>query len=394
MPMETIRNLVAMMIVLIFATSCHHFGNRMVVNNGKDRLEINYYGDIKFTEDETAIQSISKNGYLDYKKNDRGLRLTHNEKGEMKCVMFMDGHKVNPASPEGKKLITEAIQDMISVGFDAQGRINRLVKKGGLRAVLNEVDHIDGDFVKSIYLEYLILSDSIHRDEVNEIAKKINAQLGSDFEKSKLLQKFTARQMKDSLISQTYFEAVKSIGSDFEKANTLKYRIRQPLTKEQFDEVLIASNTIVSDFEKANLLKELIDLRIYEGGSLNNLLSSDDHIGSDFEKANLLKKLVDQEIFEGESFSNLLNSVDHIGSDFEKTNVLKKLVGKDIKTEEQWVGLINGTAQVSSEFERCNVLIQIANKMPQSEELKTNYLKVAKTINSEYDQERVLKAVD
>lgn len=358
--MKTIRNLSIILIVLILATSCHHYGNRMVVNNGIDKLEINYFGEIKFTDDETAIQSISKNGYLDYKKNDKGLRLTHDEQGKMKCVMFMDGHKVNPASPEGKKFMAEAIQEMISVGFDAQGRINRLVKKGGLRAVLNEVDHIDGDFVKSLYLEYLISSDSIHQNEVFEITKKISAQLGSDFEKGKLLRKFSATQMKDSMISQAYFEAVKSIGSDFEKANALKNRIRQPLTNEQFDAALIASNTIGSDFEKANLLKELID----------------------------------QGIYEGESFSNLLSSVDHIGSDFEKANVLKKLVGKDIKTEEQWIGLINGTAQVSSEFERCNVLIQIADKMPKSEELKTNYLKVAKTINSEYEQERVVKAVD
>jgi len=358
--MKTIRNLAAVLLVLIFATSCHHYGNRIVVNNGKDKLEISYYGEIKFTDDETAIQSISKNGYLDYKKNDAGLRMTHNEKGEIKCVMFMDGHKVNPASPEGKKLIAAAIKDMISVGFDAQGRIDRLVKKGGLRAVLNEVDRIEGDFVKSIYLKYLISSDSIHLNEVFEITKKITAQLGSDFEKAKLLQKFSATQMKDSMISEAYFEAVRSIGSDFEKTNTLKNRIRQPLNNEQFDAALNVSNTIGSDFEKANLLKELIA----------------------------------QGIYEGESFRNLLSAVDHIGSDFEKANVLKQLIGKDIKTEEQWIGLINGTAQVSSDFERGNVLLQIADKMPKSEELKTYYLNVAKTIHSEFDQERVAKAVN
>jgi hypothetical protein len=358
--MKTLRNLSAILVLLILTTSCHHFGNRMVVNSGKDKLEINYSGEIKFTDDETAIQSISQNGYLNYQKNDKELRMRHDEKGGLKCVMFIGNRKLNPEDPEGKKLMAEAIQSMISVGFDSQGRINRLVKKGGLRAVLNEMDHISGDFVKSMYLEYLISSDSIHQNEVLEIAKKVGTQLGSDFEKGKVLNKFSANQLKDSMISQAYFEAVKSIGSDFEKVNALKNRIRQPLTNEQFDTALIASNTIGSDFEKANLLKELID----------------------------------RGIFEGETFNNLLSSIDHIGSDFEKANLLKKLIGKEIRTEEQWIGLINGTAQVASEFERGNVLIQIADKMPKSEELKTNYMKAAKTINSEFDQERVLKAVD
>lgn len=358
--MKTIKNLFAILIVLFLASACHHFGNRIVVNNGKDRVDISYSGEIKFTDDETAIQSISQNGYLNYQKNDKELRVRRNEKGEMKCVMFIDDRKLNPDDPEGKKFMAEAIQEMISVGFDAQGRIARLVKKGGLGAVLTEVDHLDNDFIKSMYLEYLISSDSIHSNEVYEIARKIEKQIGSDFEKGKLLKKFSDRQMKDSLISQAYFEAVKSIGSDFEKTNALKSRISQSLTQEQFNAVITASNTIGSDFEKANLLKELID----------------------------------HTIFEGESFKNLLSSVSHLGSDFEKANVLKKLAEKDLKTDEQWIGLISEARQVSSEFERSNVLIQIAQRIPKNEEVKASYMNAAKTINAEQEFGRVMKALN
>jgi len=357
--MKTIRSLLPILILFILAAACHHSGSSFIINDGKNKLEIQSSGEIKFNEDETAIQSISHNGYLKYRNNDKRMVVRYINNGEMKYDLSDDGRKLNPETAEGKKLIADAIQEMISTGIDAQGRIKRLIGKGGLQAVLKEVDRLKNDFTKSMYLEYLITSDSIRKDEMAAITKKIETQVGSDFEKSKLLQKFSAIQLKDSLTSLVYFDAVKSIGSDFEKANALKNRIRQPLTKEQFDAALSVTNTVGSDFEKANLLKELID----------------------------------QGIFEGESFGNLLSSIDHIGSDFEKANVLKKLAGKDIKTEEQWIGLINGAAKVSSEFERSNVLIQIAGRMPKSEEVKANYLKAAKTINSEHELGRVIKAV-
>ena len=392
--MEKIKNIFIVLIILVLTSSCHHSGNTIIVNNGKDKLEINYTGEVKFTDDEGAIKSMTKNSYLKYWKNDRKLRVKCNVNGELSYEMFDNGRKLNPEDAEGKKFLAEAIQGMISVGFDAQGRMKRIVEKGGLRALLSEVDRLDNDFIKSMYLENLIASDSIHPNQITDIAKKISTQIGSDFEKSKLLQKFSPTQLKDSLTSKAYFEAVGSVGSDFEKANTLKHIIKQPLSKEQFNSVLSASNTVGSDFEKANILKELLHQEIVAGENLSPFLNSADHVGSDFEKANILKELIDNKQFEGENFTNLIGSINRVGSDFEKTNLLKKLANKELQTEEQWIGLINETAKIDSEFERGNVLVQIAGKMPKSEEAKTSYMNVAKTINSEVDYGKVVKALD
>ena len=426
--MKTIRNIFTILIILVLTGSCHHNGNTIIVNNGKDKLEINYTGEIKFTDDEAAIKNMSKNSYLKYWKNDMKLRVKCNVNKELTYEMFDNGRKLNPEDAEGKKFLAEAIQGMISVGFDAPGRMKRIVEKGGLRALLNEVDRLDNDFIKSMYLEYLITSDSIHPDQITDIAKKIRKQIGSNFEKGKLLQKFSPTQLKDSLTSKAYFEAVVSVGSDFEKANALKHIIKQPLSKEQFNSALSASNSVGSDFEKSNILKELLHQEIVDGENLSPFLNSADHVGSDFEKANILKELLHQEIvagenlspflnsvdhvgsdfekanilkelidkkqFEGENFTNLLSSINRVGSDFEKTNLLKKLANKEFQTDGQWIGLINETAKIDSEFERGNVLVKIAGKMPKSEQVKTSYMNVAKTINSEVDYGKVVKAVN
>ena len=393
--MKTRGYLFSVVILLIIAAAaCHHNVNSIIVNNGKERLEINYSGQIKFTEDETSIQSMTNGSQLKYWKNDKKLIVKCDAGGAISYEMRDDGRKLNPEDAEGRKFLTEAIQGMISVGFDAKGRMKRIAEKGGLRAVLMEVGRLNNDYMKSMYLEWLITCDSIHSDMVTEIAKKIGNELDTDYEKGKLLGKFPAAFLSDSLVSRAYFDAVKSIGSDFEKANSIKRLIKQSLTKEQFDMALSASDALGSDFEKANVLKELMHQEIVEKDNLVRFLRSVDQLGSDFEKANLLKAVINQKRLEGESFNNLLRSVNRLGSDFEKANMLKQLAGKEISAEEQWIKLINETALVSSDFERCNILVQIAGKMPRSEPVKTSYLKALKTIGSEFEYGRAAKALN
>jgi hypothetical protein len=392
--MKTIRNLIVLLAILIVAASCHRFGNRMVIENGKDRLEIESSGEIRFTDDESAIQSISKYGYIRYRKNDQKLFAGYTNKGDLKYELFDNGKKINPESPEGKKFIADAIKEMIATGMDAEGRFIRVIAKGGVRAVLTEVDRLDNDFIKSMYLEFLIASDSLKPAQLVEITNKIDKKLGSDFEKGKLLKKYTANHLKDSLTSTAYFEAVKNVGSDFEKANALKYIIKQQLGKAQYGSVINASNSVGSDFEKANILKELIRAGKVDSSLANPFLEATNRIGSDFEKANIIKEMIDYGLYANESFGNLLGSIGRVGSDFERANILKKLAARDIKADAHWIGLIEKTAELSSEFEKCNVLLQIASHMPKSEEVKASYMKAAKTINAEHEYGRAVKALN
>ena len=392
--MKTIRNLTLLLVILVIAASCHRFGSRIIVNNGNGRLEIESTGEIRFTDDESSIQSISKNGYVRYRKNDQKLFAGYTNKGDLKYELFDNGKKINPESVEGKKFIADAIQEMIATGIDAQGRFKRLIEKGGQQAVLTEVDRLDNDFLKSMYLENLIASDSLKPAQIFEITNKIDKKLGSDFEKGKLLKKYTAAHLKDSLTSTAYFEAVKNVGSDFEKANALKYILKQPLDKMQYGSVISVSNTVGSDFEKANILKELIHEGKVDTSLVNPFLEASNRIGSDFEKANILKEIIDYGLYANGSFANLLGSVGTVGSDFERANILKKLAARDIKVQEQWIGLIEKTAELSSEFEKCNVLLQIASHMPKSEEVKATYMKAAKTINAENEFGRAVKALN
>lgn len=256
--MRTIKLIAVVVILLVISASCHHSGSRITVNNGVDRLEISYNGEIKFTEDETAIKSISPHGHLKYRKNDKKLEVQRGANGTFKLEMSDDGRKLNPEDKEGKQFLAEAIKEMISVGFDAKERMRRIFKNGGSPAILDEVAKVNSDFTKSMYLEFLLSQNNIQQGEITEIADIIASQVNSDFEKGKLLNKFSADLLKDSLTSNAYFTAVRSIGSDFEKANALKNILKKGFkSDEQWIAVINQTAQLGSEFDRSNILIQI-----------------------------------------------------------------------------------------------------------------------------------------
>ncbi|MBS1915257.1 MAG: hypothetical protein JST87_03210 [Bacteroidetes bacterium] len=413
--------------LLFFATSCHR-GNSIIISNNDDNLYINYQGEIQFTDDETAIKSITPNGFLKYTRNNKKLVAENSEHGEIKYDLDYNGKKLNPNDADGKQFMADVIKDMIQIGFDARGRMERLYKKGGTEAVLNEVQNMKADYVKGLYLEYLLATDSLSQYEIKEIAKKIGSQIGSDYDKGRLLVKFPYNYLVDSLTTHAWFEAVKTIGSDYEKANALTYIARQPITPEQFNQTVDVANTIGSDYDKANILKELIfkrnftednfdktlDAVSYIGGDyekanllkaliekekpsgdhFNKLIDVTQHLGSDYDKANLIREMIETGLPAGASFDKLLSAVIHTGSEFDKANMLRDITTKNIATNEQWISIINATGEISSDADKSNFLVSIAPSIPKNDSVKTAFMRVARTINNESDLGRTIKAME
>lgn len=379
--------------LIIAAASCKR-GNSITITNGHEYLKINYSGDIRFNDDETSIQSITPDGYLEFKKNHIKLLAESNFHGEVSYEIYDDGKKLDPLSNNGKRFIAEAIKEMIANGLDAKGRLERLYKNGGSQAVFDEVSNIKSDYVKSMYIEYLLSRNVLSELELVETTKKICSEIGADFEKTRLLKRFSAIYLEDSLTSNAWMESVACIGADFEKANLLKSILQHPLNDEQFDQVIYSTRLLKADFEKANLLKQLIHNRTFDLESFDKILEEINSIGFNFDRANLLKQLVETGIPDGQRFDKLLDAVGHLGDDMDKATMLTYLTKKNIRSEEQWISLINATSKISSDMDKTNLLVQIARKMPQSENVKNSFLDIANTISSDMDYRRAVKGVE
>ena len=362
------------------------------ITDDKEDLEIKYIGDINFNEDETAIKSMSPDASLIYKKDGTAIKVTSDANGQI-FYEVNGGVRKNQLDKEESALITTAIQTMISFGIGAKDRVDRIYKKAGSRGVLNEVVKMKSDHVKSIYMNYLLETSSLSADEMTIIANNVKELISSDYEKGKLLSKFSEKYIANPATAKAYLAAVKSISSDYEKSKALKVIFKQPLTGAQFTEILAVVNNISSDYEKARLLKEVLNNNKISGSQISEVLKTTASISSDYEKANLLKSILQNSKLPESQFIDALAVAESIRSSYEKANILKQLAASGISSETQWIGLINSAEKILSDHEKANVLITIATHMQLTENVKGAYSRAAKTISSDHEYGRTLRAV-
>ncbi|MFI5155287.1 MAG: hypothetical protein ACHQEM_03845 [Chitinophagales bacterium] len=383
----------AFIIGFILINGCRYRGNTMITSTDGETIEVHYNGEIRFNDDETAIESISPNGFLMYKRNGREFEAQSNSHGEIEYKFYQDGSKVSLDQQDRQRFMAAAIQDLISFGFDSKNRFDKIYQKGGAKAVMAEVARLKGDYIKGVYLEYLLDASNLQPEDLSEIAKKIATAMGSDYDKARLLVKFPV--IKDSATTLAYFQAVKTIGSDFERSNAIRHLFDQNLEPYQTVQILLVIKTVGSDFEKSQLLKQFPSRYIYDSintapyldavksiGSdferanairnmysqplkpdqIEQLLFVANTLGSDFEKANILKELIEKENLDSNSYSKLIAVADGLGSDFEKANILKEMIDKKLFPGESFNNLLNAVNHVNSDFERANILKKLGEK--------------------------------
>ena len=345
----------------LLAASCRHFQrNTMVANDGTNRVEIRYEGDIQFNDEETAIARISRGGYLEYWRNEDHLLAGTNDNGVLQVELSENGKGLETSSVEGRALVARAIRQMIGMGFDISGRMDRIYRKGGYPALLGAVDSVDGDYVRGRYLERILEADSLPAGIIVATVTRIREKLGSDYDKQRLLTKIDTVYWKNDSVCAGYLAAVKSLHGDYEKSEALRHFLIGTVPVRQYTAVLDAAGTLGGNYERSNVLTELIE----------------------------------QPLAEGQPFDSLLHVVGQMNGDYEKSQLLKRIVQKNVREGGSWAGLIRTTLTLGGEYERSNVLIEIGQKLPKTDSLRTLYMNAAKTVHSDNDYGRVVKAVE
>jgi len=361
------------------------------IGNGDDYEQVRYGGKITLTDDETGIKSISPGGYIKYRKNDKKLIAVSNLEGDINYTITDDG-QVLPGE-KGKKFITEAVKEMIAYGFDAPARMDRIYAKGGGPALLNELDSLKSSGVISMYIDHLLIDDSLGQ-YTTSLIKKIGL-LGSDHDKVVFLNKLTGTQLKNPQTVQAYFDIVQHFGSDMDKVNMLgRWTSADTMQQDVFPRILEITAHLGSDHDKVILLNKITGSVLKDSQAVRPYFEIVEHLGSDMDKVNMLGLWTREDSIPEGIFNKIADITIHLGSDMDKENMFKQLINKRGVNEDGWISIINATAGLGSDFEKSNVLVLIAQKMPGSENIKTAYRKAAKTIGNDGEYGKAIKAID
>ncbi len=117
--MRNIFSVITISCSVLLLAACHYDHGRyrtttIKMNDNNVSLKIRYSGKISFTNDSTAIQSISPDGFLSYRKNDIELMAENDSLGQVMIELYKDGNKL-PLNNNGKKFLAAAVREMMVV---------------------------------------------------------------------------------------------------------------------------------------------------------------------------------------------------------------------------------------------------------------------------------------
>jgi len=376
-----------------FSVSNNDGHSSISITDDNLNVKLSYTGEISFTDDEKGFKNFPNDGFLRYQKNGTTLIVTVDASGKV-AYEINGGDKKTTHSADEKNIVADVIRGMIDYGVGARDRVERIYKKGGAKAVIDEVKNIKTDYARGQYLKFLLGTNTLSPADMTEIAGDVQSLISSDYEKGQLLDAFSAKYLGNAATAKAFLEAVKSIHSDYEKAKAVKGILHQELSDEQFAAVIDITNTIGSDYEKAGVLSDVIEGNKISASRFAGVLHATSRISSDYEKSVVLKKVFAGTAQVPESaFGETLEAAGTINSDYEKAGVLKSLASTDIKSEANWISLIQATAKINADYEKGETLRFIAARMPVSDAIRDTFMKAAKTINSDFEYGKTIRSL-
>jgi len=302
---------------------------------------------------------MSPGSYFKFRMNDLRIKAESNLKGEIEYSV-RNKDSIIQSPDEIRACIATAIQQTLWWGFDAEARMERLYKKGGISLLLKEADSIRPSNLKIRYYEKILNADTSLNADLPRILMAIG-KIDDNMAKSVMLKKISLSLLNDSMVAKAWFNILDNLPSDMDKVSALNYLIDQD-----------------------SMARKLV----------LPILHSTSHLQSDMDRANIYDKLLDKQMIGTDHFNYLLDRINLIGSDMDKQNLYRKLMNEKNLRPDQWVVLLLQISRLGSDMDKTNLLIEAAGKMPIDAQTRPAYLSVVKTIQNDMDYGRAMRAIN
>ena len=357
-------------------------------------LSVKAQGKFEFNEDESDIAEMEDGATLSMKETTGGhTRLAEYESddGTLTRTFTIDGDPMSDA--DAQQWLTRAIPEMLrQTGFDAERRTQRILAKGGVDAVLAEVDKIGGDFARRVYLTTLAENAKLDARQF-DAALAYAADIDSDFERRTTLTGFLATQDAAPATQVKLLEATTDIGSDFEKRTVLEEAVDHLADDAAVrDAWQKAASSIDSDFERRTAISGLAERDDLGAEWTLAAIRATSGISSDFEARTSLESLAERIGSSPELVEAYTAVAADIDSDFERRTSLVALVEEAELNTDGYRGVIRAASGMG-DFECRQVLEAVAEKMPADAGLISDYRRVARQLG-DHERGQAERALD
>ena len=395
-------------------------------------VSLNAEGDIRFNPEATAIQSISSGGYFEVNErmNDtlRQIRVTPGASG-LEYVYKING-KQQSFDAQAQTWFSGFLLTLErTTGFNADARVAQLMAKGGPVAVLDEINNLQNDYVRSLYfrklLEHPNLPAPIVLRIINQAAQQISGdyelarvlmtvgrqydladetsrtaflsasnKLKNDYEHSRVLIELLRRSNISAASVQVALTSAARINNDYEKSRVALALIGQKsFTSNEVPVYLKLVSAIQSDYGKSRDLIAVLNGYQLPPSAVNQILDAAAGMKADYEKSRLLTSLAGKGRFDESQMTSYLKVVDSMKADYERSRSLMALINHNKLSNASLGSVFDNVAHIGNDYEKARVLTEVAGAYHLEGALRDRYIQAAQSIHSDFERNRALNAV-
>jgi len=373
-------------------------GKSVVVEERSTQREFMFraIGPVTFNEAEDDIERLEGRVTIEEKRAGRTRRVDFRPIGTtgVKRIYKADGRE-QPLDAEGKRWLAEMIGSTLrELPLDTESRVRRMHARGGVAAVLSEIERTHSDHARRDYSERLAKLGPVDEKSLDRFIAAIS-QIHSEYELRSTLLAVMSSQKLAPAQQAAMLNVVAKMQSAFEQRSVI-----EALTPTLGTEPVVtgawlsAVGKIRSDFEVRTLLEGMARRDALSPATSEMVLVATRKMESDFERATVLKAMVKHLAHSGESSrAEFFRSTNKVHSDFERCGVLTTLIEHGELDRDTYFPLFESIGAIQSNHERQVALLAAAKLMPRDQELAARYRQIASRLG-DHERGQVEKALD
>jgi len=344
-------------------------------------------GKVEFNDEENDIVSLGAGGTARLQETRGGVtqRIELSSRGDKIERRYFVNDAEHPYDDRARALMQQSVKELVRTGMDAEARVKRFYARGGAGAVLQEIEEIQSDYVRGLYLGVLSGIAKLSPAELDR-AVALAGAMQSDYERRQAMSALFAKQSLDAARQVTFLKHLVKFSSDYERAELLIEVLPRLAEGQAVRQAwLDAALGVQSDYERRRTLTEMLTKGGLDDAQLGSVIQASASMNSDYEHRELLvaaARLIRDADAVAPSYTH---STQNIHSDYERREALLALIHAGKLGVKGSDAVLDSAAGIKSDYECREVLVALARVMPQDSTVTAHYRSVSARL-SEYER--------
>lgn len=351
-------------------------------------------GDVEFDPAFTRITGISSGGRVQITTEEGGVERRVTITPANSGVAY--DYRVNGDRREMDAAAQEWLSSTLlfmfrRFGFMADERAMSIMQRGGVNALLTEVDQLRSDYVRSRYLAGAVESGRLDDAALDRVLRIAGNAVDSDYYRTEIITSVAGRYEFTDAVREAYMDAVSGIDSDYYTHVAYSELLKKGhLTPAQVSTVLAESRNIDSDYYRAALLNEMSSAYGSSAGIRDAYLAAASDLDSDYYKAGVLMSLLSTGGMSSAELAEVIDAAATIDSDHYSATVLAHVAEGGLADGTLQRAFIRAASRIDSDYQLATVLSELAEHQRMDNASLLVLLEAAEGISSDHYMSELL----